>query len=223
VAYALGAAARTEGRFDPTVLGAVIGAGYDRDFDEVLARARAALHPARPCGRWRDVRLDEGVLRLPEGVGLDLGGVAKGWTVDLAAAEALDMGLGWVVVNAGGDLRLTGHPPTGVMDVGIEDPESPDVEMLRIGLSHGALATSSITRRAWGPNLHHLIDPLTGAPAATGVLQATAWAPTCAEAEIRAKDALLLGEAALEHIPAALVATDGRVLTNLADRVEVAA
>ncbi|HSD79319.1 MAG TPA: FAD:protein FMN transferase, partial [Solirubrobacteraceae bacterium] len=63
----------------------------------------------------------------------------------------------------------------------------------------GAVATSGVTRRRWrtaggtGPAAHHLLDPATGRPAWTGVLQATALAPTAAEAEVRAKAALLAG------------------------------
>jgi thiamine biosynthesis lipoprotein len=223
IALALQGAARSGGRFDPTVLDAVVAAGYDRDFDEVLAGARGALHPARPCGRWREVTLEGQVLRLPEGIGLDLGGVAKGWTVDLAAEAALQTGLPWAVVNAGGDLRIVGSPPRPGIDVGIEDPEAPDDEVLRLVLSGGAIATSSVTRRAWGPGLHHLIDPATGAPASTGILQATVWAPTCAEAEIGAKEALLLGETALERISAVLVTADARILTNMTERAAEAA
>ncbi len=223
VGHALEAARDTRGRFDPTVLDAVLAVGYDRDFDEVLAGARSALRPPRPCGRWREVRLEGTELRLPEGVGLDLGGVAKGWTVDLAAEAAAASGLRWAVVNAGGDLRIAGEPPTPGIEVGVEDPESPQDEVLRLVLTEGALATSSITRRAWGNGLHHLIDPSTGAPADTGVLQATVWAPTCAEAEVRAKDALLDGEAALDRTSGVLVTADGRVVTNLAEPVEVAA
>jgi len=215
VSHALAAARRTEGRFDPAVLDAVVGAGYDRDFDEVLAGARVALRPPRPCGRWREVRLEGDRLELPEGVGLDLGGLAKGWTVDRAAEAALAAGLRWVLVNAGGDLRLLGEAPPEGIPVGVEDPEDPSAEVLRLHLTAGALATSSITRRAWGPGLHHLIDPRTGAPAASGVLQATVWAPTCAEAEVAAKDALLRGETALGDVPGVLVLADGRVLTNL--------
>lgn len=215
VSHALAAARRTEGRFDPTVLDAVVAAGYDADFDEVLAGARDALRPPRPCGRWREVRLEGDLLTLPEGVGLDLGGLAKGWTVDLAAEVALSTGLRWALVNAGGDLRLAGDPPPEGIAVGVEDPEDPSTEALRLYLAGGALATSSITRRAWAPGLHHLIDPRTGAPAATGVLQATVWAPTCAEAEVAAKDALLRGEDALRHVPGVLVLADGRIATNL--------
>lgn len=222
VALALQGAARSGGRFDPTVLDAVVAAGYDRDLDEVLAGARGALHPPRPCGRWRDVALERRVLRLPEGIGLDLGGIAKGWTVDLAAEAALEAGLPWAVVNAGGDLRMVGSPAAGI-DVRIEDPEDPDDEVLRLVLSGGAIATSSVTRRAWGPGLHHLIDPSTGAPASTGILQATVWAPTCAEAEVDAKDALLLGEPALERVSAVLVTADARILTNMTERAAEAA
>jgi thiamine biosynthesis lipoprotein len=69
LSHALAAARRTEGRFDPTVLDAVVAAGYDRDFDEILAGARAALRPPRPCGRWREVRLDGDLLELPRGSG----------------------------------------------------------------------------------------------------------------------------------------------------------
>ena len=223
VSFALDAAGRTSGRFDPTVLDAMVAAGYDRDFDEVLAGARAILHPTRPCGRWKDVVLDGRALTLPPGTGLDLGGVAKGWAVDRAATDALGEGLPWAVVNAGGDLRISGAPPSEGTAVGIEDPDAPEEDLLRIVLVEGALATSSIRRRAWGAELHHLIDPTTGAPARTGVAQATVWAPTCAEAEVLAKDALLEGETALDRIPGVLVTTDDRVVTNLANGMEVAA
>jgi thiamine biosynthesis lipoprotein len=223
VAFALRAARRTSGRFDPTVLGAVLAAGYDRDFDEVLAAARAALHPVHPCGRWNEIVLEERRITLPIGVGLDLGGVAKGWTVDRAADTAVAEGLSWAIVNAGGDLRLAGSPPAEGLEVGIEDPDSSEGEISRLALTGGALATSSVRRRAWAPGLHHLIDPTTGSPARTGIVQATVWAPTCAEAEVLAKDALLRGERALEEIPGVLVTADERIVTNLGSGSEVAA
>lgn len=204
----------SRGRFDPTVLDAVIAAGYDRDFDEVLAGGRGALRPPMPCGRAAEVSVTEGRLRLPEGVGLDLGGIAKGWTADLAAETVVGGGLEWVLVNAGGDLRLAGSPPEGV-DVGLEDPEVADAIGGRLILTEGALATSSVTRRAWGEGLHHVIDPATARPANGAVIQATAWAPTCAQAEIHATQALLQGPPFLERAAAILWLADGRILTNL--------
>ncbi|HET7236755.1 MAG TPA: FAD:protein FMN transferase [Actinomycetota bacterium] len=215
VAFALDAARRTDGRFDPTVLEAVVAAGYDRDFDEMLAGARARLRLPVRCGRWDEVELRDRQLRLPAGVGLDLGGVAKGWTVDVAAGEAVEAGLPWALVNAGGDLRLCGCPPEGGIEIGIEDPEDPSAELGRLRLVRGALATSSVTRRAWGPDLHHLIDPRSARPADGRVLQATVWAPTCAEAEVAAKDVLLSGEAALDRSAGVVVLRDGEVHSSL--------
>lgn len=222
LAFAIEAARGTEGRFDPTVLDAVIAAGYDRDFDELLAGARAALRPPRPCGRFDEIELEGHRVRLPAGVGLDLGGVAKGWCVDRAAGAVVDAGLPWALVNAGGDLRIAGEVPQAI-PVAIEDPEGATLEAGRVQLHVGALATSSTTRRAWGDGLHHLIDPATGAPASGDVLQATVWAPTCAEAEVAAKDALLRGPCSLERRSGVLVLRDGRILTNLADGDEAAA
>ena len=210
-AESLRAARETDGLFDPTVLPALIAAGYDRDIEEVR-RAPAAPRPSRAAGRGSDVEVGRGWVRLPAGAGLDLGGIAKGWTVDAAALAAWRI-LPWVVVNAGGDLRLEGERPDP-LEVGVEDPTDGDAFVVRLRLEAGALATSSIARRSWGPGLHHLIDPRTGLPASTGVLQATACASTCTRAEVLAKTLLLSGPSALGSIPGVLV-TEHDVLTSV--------
>lgn len=210
---ALAAARESDGLFDPTVLPALVAAGYDRDFDDVLAGARDALHPPTHCGRWREVEVRGRAIRLPAGTGLDLGGIAKGWTADLAAQRCLDAGMTWVAVNAGGDIRIAGDAPP--MMVGVEDPDDRSSNVTLLRLSEGGLATSSTTARAWGPGRHHLIDPRSGLPASTGVVQATAWAATCAEAEVRAKVAVLEGRRALDRFPGVLVLEDGSITMNL--------
>ena len=210
---ALEGAERTAGLFDPTVLPALRAAGYDRDFDEVLEGARGALHPAVPCGRWRAVHLDGLHLRMPEGVALDFGGIAKGWTVDRGAEAAVRAGLPWALVNAGGDLRLAGEAPD--VTIAVEDPGNPDTECARLHLSSGALATSSITTRAWGDGLHHLIDPRSGKPTAGDVVQATVWARSCAHAEVLAKAAIVGGRSAVAHVPAAVVTVDGDLVLSM--------
>lgn len=211
VRFALRQAAASGGLFDPTVLGAVTAAGYDRNFDDLLAGARDALRPPVACGRWSEIELRGRVLRLPLGVGLDLGGVAKGWTVDLAAAAAVGSGVPWALVNAGGDLRIAGDAPP--VEVVVEDPADRSAAIAHLSVTGGAVATSSTTRRAWGGGRHHLIDPRTGGPSDTGVVQATVWAPTCALAEIAAKRTLLGG--ALGADPAVVVRDDGNVSMNL--------
>ena len=210
------AAELTGGLFDPTVLPALLAAGYDRDFDDVLAGARLALHPPEPCGRWRDIEIRDREIRLPHGAALDFGGIAKGWTVDLAARRVRRLSP-WAVVDAGGDLVVVGRPPGDGIPIGIEHPEDRDRELLRLQLARGALATSSTRVRSWGPGLHHIIDPRVGLPAATGAIQATAWASTCAAAEVGAKWALLGGETALERVAAIVVRPDGSLASSFPD------
>ena len=64
-------------------------------------------------------------------------------------------------------------------------------------LARGGIATSGLARRLWlrpdGTPAHHLLDPSTGEPAWTGLLSATALAPSAVEAEALAKAAFLSG------------------------------
>ena len=88
-------------------------------------------------------------------------------------------------------------------------------ELGRLSIREGGLATLSIRSRiVGGPGLHHVIDPRTGAPAKTDLLQVTVTAPTCAQAEVRATAALLAGSAAKEQ-RAVAVTDDGRVLVGV--------
>jgi thiamine biosynthesis lipoprotein len=217
VARAIEGAERTDGLFDPTVLEALEAAGYDRDFASVDGHEyRTPLAPV-PCGGWERIELRDGCVRLPAGVGLDLGGLAKGWTADLAAEAIVAAGLRWVIVNAGGDLRIAGDAPP--QEIGIEDPDDRREVLCVVRIDGGAIATTSVTQRRWGPGLHHLIDPRIGLPAATPVVQATVWAPTCAGAEISSKRAALQGIEALEELSAVVVLATGEIVTNLTDGV----
>jgi thiamine biosynthesis lipoprotein len=211
---ALDGARESGGLFDPTVLGDLMAAGYDRDFSAVTPRELPGRATGRHFLEWARVEVRPGEVRLPAGVGLDFGGLAKGWTADLAAIAAAEM-LSWAMVSAGGDLRVAGALPSGGVDVAVEDPADPDAEILRLWIEEGAVATSCISWRRWGPRSHHIIDPRTAIPATTGVVQATAWAETCALAEIRSTWALLAGSPALDRFPGVLVLDDGRVVTSV--------
>jgi thiamine biosynthesis lipoprotein len=232
---ALRAAEETGGLFDPTVLPALAAAGYDRDFAEVRARSQRGepeddelreirrtfralmLKNATACGAWVEVEVDRDRVRVPEDAALDFGGIAKGWTVDRASWVLRDFP--WGIVDAGGDLRVVGRPPDDGLDVAIQDPDDAALEVARLQLSGGALATTSISVRAWGPGLHQVIDPRTSMPAATGIVQATVWAPTCTDAEIWSKATVLAGPTLLERIPATLVMSSGEIVTSFADEL----
>ncbi len=79
VQLALEFAQKSEGLFDPTILGALEQAGYDRSF-ELLDVDRRQRRSPQPRASFRQVGLDPSVreISLPEGVGLDLGGIGKG-------------------------------------------------------------------------------------------------------------------------------------------------
>jgi len=195
----------TDGRFDPSVLPDLIAAGYDRSFELLGSTARTATaRPApegRPIPRRDRIGLNGLVLdrmqstaTIPRGAAIDLGGVAKGWTGDLIAHCLVAEGAVAACVNLGGDLATTGcvPEPDGLL-IGVEDPfGGPDVALLRV--QDQGVATTARTRRRWtAPTgaMHHLIDPATGQPAATGIASVTATAPTGAWAEIVAKAVFL--------------------------------
>jgi thiamine biosynthesis lipoprotein len=199
VAAALSAARATDGIFDPTVLHRLEDLGYDRTFAAIRADGvDTGTHPASPtpwAGAWRSVRLDRPTrsVDLPAGTGLDLGGIAKGMAVDAALGALVDQGIRVAAVNAGGDLAVHGIPPgADAWWIAVETSDGGEPVAVR----RGALATSSTARRRWtrgGRTLHHLVDPRTGLPSTSGLVSVTAAANACAQAEVAAKVALVLG------------------------------
>jgi len=202
---ALWAAELTGGLVDPTLLDALETAGYGRSMagaatrslDTVLESA-PARSPAAPDPRavWRDVMVDDraGVIRRPRGVRIDLGGIGKGLAAD---AAALLLGRkGPFAVDCGGDLRL-GTPRSGrPYNVAIVHPLSGRMART-FPLANGGVATSGIDRRVWpradGSYGHHILDPSSGEPVWSGLVGATAVAPSALEADARAKAAVLAG------------------------------
>jgi FAD:protein FMN transferase len=199
VQAALVASRATNGWFDPTVLPALVAAGYDRSFEQ-LSHDGAAPTPVRLGSRWQEIQLDSKrhSITLPTGCSLELGGIAKGMALDRAAL--LLASFDGFAVDAGGDMVLGGRPAGGgKWTIGVEDPLEPvhDLEMLE--LSDCAVATSSTVHRRWmrgGRIQHHLIDPTTMRPSRSGVLAATVIGQTAVEAETLSKAALLLGPTA---------------------------
>jgi thiamine biosynthesis lipoprotein len=214
VELALGARECTEGRFDPTMHDALVAAGYDRSFDELEHAGQTSLPtPGRSSGC---VSVHGHRLVLEDGARLDLGGIGKGYAVDRAVAQLAP--LGPCLVNAGGDLAVSGVSAGGVWPVAVELPAG----ALTLGLAEGALATSGRDRRRWrvgDEQRHHLIDPATGRPSASDLLSVTAAAESSVEAEVWAKALFLAGEDAAAReadalgLPAVLVTGDGRVRT----------
>ncbi len=210
------AGGQTGGLVDATLIDQIENAGYvdsiDPDAGFVSASPVSTPVSAVPsAGSWSKVTVDRAsssVVR-PPGVKLDSGGLGKGLAADLVA-ELLNGFETWGVVCAG-DLRFGGGSGAS-RRIDITSPDGSGQVIAEFTAPAGAVATSGVTRRSWESDSgrsHHLIDPRTGRPAETGLLQVTAVAPTAAEAEIRAKAALLSGpEEASEWLP------DGGAIVN---------
>jgi thiamine biosynthesis lipoprotein len=204
------AARRSDGLVDPTLVSELEAAGYadsraeapPESIDDALAVApdRAAAHPWNRS-RWRAVHVnrDTGVVSRPPGVRIDSGGAGKGLAADLAADRLA--GHSTFCVDAGGDLRIGGERPAERL-VRIEHPLT-DGLAHQFSLATGAVATSGIKTRLWRTPAgysHHLLDPSTGEPAWTGVIQASSLGSTALEAETLAKMAFLAGPEAARKI-----------------------
>jgi FAD:protein FMN transferase len=219
------AAAHTRGLVDATLLSALENAGYEGDLAaplpiELALRLTRRRGPAtaHACSRWPDITVDaeRSVVTRPPGVRLDSGGLVKGLAADMLAEHLA--GHAAFAVDCAGDLRIGGNAGL-TRSVEVQSPIDGTV-LHAFDLSSGGVATSGIGRRSWldrrGRPAHHLIDPATRRPAYTGVVQATALAPTALQAEIRSKAAVLSGPgAALDWLP------DGGVLVFDSGRHQV--
>lgn len=198
---ALDARRRTGGLFDPTVLDALVAAGYDRTFADVLRAPSASRRAEHHPGAGIAVDHDTGIVALGAGATLDLGGIAKGWIADRVAERLADTAP--ALVDAGGDIACTPRDDDApwIVDVAGSD--------LRIELLVGGVASSGTDRRRWidpasGEARHHLIDPSTATCARADLDRVTAIAPTCADAEVAATSLLLAGSRSIEHLAAQL-------------------
>jgi FAD:protein FMN transferase len=202
----LWAAQISGGLVDPTLTGALESAGYDDSLDgsppaslEQALLAAPVRRPARPHPErlWRRISVDDraAIVCRPVGVRFDTGGTGKGLCAD-SVAHRLGSYTRFVV-DCGGDLAIGGvGAQLEPYEVEIEHPLTGET-VRSVRVAAGGVATSGLNVRVWrNPDAsyaHHLLDPASGLPAWTGLIGATALAPSALEAETLSKMALLLG------------------------------
>jgi len=182
----------TDGCFDPTVHDSLLRLGYDDTIEVVRERGGGTAPTLVPAPGCSGISFDEstGVVQLPIGVHLDLGGIGKGLAADLTVAGLIDLGAEGALVSVGGDIRVAGTPPNGeAWIIEIEDPRT-EQPIASVALVDGGVATSTTLRRRWRlgqrPH-HHLIAPATGASTTTDVVGVTVVADTAAWADALSK------------------------------------
>ena len=192
VQFALAVAEESGGAFDPTVGSVMETRGFNREY-----RTGKIIRSVLDCSRsvsYRDVCLDADrqTITLLRPLILDLGAVAKGLAVDLAARELRPFQN--FAINAGGDLYLGGCNPDGEpWSIGIRHPrqERQLIDSLRV--SNRAVCTSGdYERRSPDDSGHHILDPRRGS-SANEVSSVTVIGPTAMLADALATAAFVLG------------------------------
>lgn len=208
----------TGGWFNPMVLPALLRAGYDRSFE--LLQAGGVVEHAPVASPKEALVLAGDRVRLAAG-GLDLGGIVKGLTVD-SLIESYSGSYEGMFVNAAATFAALAMRVSYGWQASIDGA---GVAATPEGVMHGALATSTSTKRRWrtaaGTLAHHLIDPATGMPAASPFVQASVWAAECWRAETWAKAVVIGGTAALEMCQASGLAVLALEADGIARRAPV--
>lgn len=182
----------TDGRFDPTVHDSLLRLGYDDTIDVVRERGGGTPAIPVPAPGCTGISFDEAtsVVRMPDGVHLDLGGIGKGLAADLVVRDLLAAGAAGALVSVGGDLRVAGTPPNGeAWLVDVIDPRD-DHRITQLSLLDGGVATSTTLRRRWRTGQrphHHLLVPASGVSTSTDVVGACVVADTAAWADALSK------------------------------------
>jgi FAD:protein FMN transferase len=187
VAFAVAVAEESGGAFDPAIGGEMAARGFDRDY-------RTGEHVSATTGRatYRDIQLDatKRTITLMRPLVIDLGAVAKGLAIDLAARELSECR--GFAVDAGGDVFVGGVNGQGEpWSVGVRHPRLHDALIASVRVSGSAVCTSGDYERVTEQG-HHLIDARRHEPAAD-LASVTVVAPSAMVADALATAAFALG------------------------------
>jgi FAD:protein FMN transferase len=140
---------------------------------------------------------DNRVLLLTDSLPIDLGGIAKGYTVDRLSQKLSDLGYPVHLVQAGGEILTAGRKATGDWKVGIKNPRQLDSVVGIVDLDSGrAVSTSGDYERCFfqdGVRHHHIFDPRTGSPARGGTISVTLLCATSLACDASSKPLFVLG------------------------------
>ena len=229
----------TTGIFNPFLRSTLEQLGYNQSFEllpqnfpsDKVEQSRYSIPSVitgKECTPYLEFDEKKSSVRLGSGAELDLGGIAKGWIAQYAAEQCIVRGTGHGLIDAGGDIVLWGkEPQQEVWGVEVAHPLQADgviADLWLEGLT--AMATSNIIKRSWsgpsGKRAHHIIDPRTGQPAESDLVQATVLTRDVTLSEQYAKGLLVLGSEEgipwlADHCPAAAyiaLRTDGTIVTG---------
>jgi thiamine biosynthesis lipoprotein len=189
---------KSDGLITPTVLPMLESVGYIETFERIANGVDPnpiATQEYRYSFEQIEFEENTRALKIPSGMRLDLGGVAKGWAAHQTMLKLRD--LGPVLVDSGGDIAISAPLANGeAWEIGVNSPFDRGKNIEKLFVQRGGVATSGRDHRRWQQGVeqrHHIIDPRTGRPAETDLLSVTVIAETVMDAEMAAKTTLILG------------------------------
>lgn len=189
--FALAMAESTNGLFDPTIGKVMEDFGFNRHY----LTGEYMTSVADDSATYKDIILDKRnrTVLFKKPMVIDLGAVAKGFAIDLAANELKEFD--GFVVNAGGDLFAGGFDENGdKWKIGIQHPLIKDQVSHFVELSNEAICTSGSYERKSNktPGIHHLVNPVSK-QSPNGLLSCSIIAPFAMMADAFSTTAFLLG------------------------------
>ena len=167
---------------------------------EEIARAAELVDYTR-------MKLEGNTVTLPEGMMIDLGGIAKGYIADRIKTYLADRGVRYAILSFGGNIVAIGsEKPDGTpWKVGIQDIDKPTGEHMLISLNKGgSTVTSGTYERGFdldGVRYHHLLSTETGWPVQNELASVTIFSESSMEGDALSTTAFVLGtEKGLELI-----------------------
>lgn len=194
-------ATRTNHAFDPTIYPLMLAWGFTQN--QQIIPSQAEIDALLPFVDMSAISLsDTQGISLPTGMGLDLGGVAKGYACDLIAQLWTDAGVTGTI-SLGGNVHTIGLRPDGnLWNIGIQDPETGGV-FASVPVANQAVVTSGGYQRFFevdGTTYIHILDPKTGKPASTDLTSVSIIADSGAIADALSTALFVMGqEQAIEH------------------------
>lgn len=160
----------SDGAFDPTIAPLIDLWGFlDHNYRVPGTAEILETLPLVDYTRLELVREEQSLFLPEENMGLELGGIAKGFIVDRILDLLKAAGIEHAFVNAGGDIGMIGSRPDGEKwRIGIRNPREEERIIAVLPAAAGSIVTSGDYERAFtedGINYHHILDPKTGLPA----------------------------------------------------------
>ena len=214
----------SNGAFDVTI--APVSTLWDFTSEKAVLPDAEQIAKAAELVDYLKIELDGNTVRLPAGMMIDLGGIAKGYIADRIRIYLEERGVKHAILSFGGNVIAIGMKPDGSQwTIGIQDIDRPTGDpMLKTRSSGGSVVTSGIYERGFdldGIRYHHLLSPDTGWPVQNELASVTILSDSSMEGDALSTAAFVLGREAgmkliesLDGIEAVFIARDRSVTST---------